>query len=591
MTRAPIIRASLLPGEILVDSFAGGGGASEGMRQAFGHGPHLAINHDEEAIALHSANHPETEHRCENVWQVDPVQACRGRRPGLAWFSPDCTHFSKAKGGKPVDKEIRGLAYIVLLWAVKVRPRVIGMENVEEFKTWGPLGADNKPDRARARETFDAFIACLTTGLQRGHPAWTEIREFLGPDFPYSELEKGLGYDLEHKELRACDYGSPTIRKRLFLVARCDGRPIVWPKPTHGPALRIPYRTAADCIDWSLSCPSIFLTKAEVKSLKLRVKRPLAENTMNRIARGLDRFVLNTLTPFIVGVGGRAGQTLERGIHSPLGTLTSKGDAAVVVPYMVNVAHGERDKAGKKRGKGNHSVENPVGTVTGTGDFTLIAPTLIEIGYGERKGQAPRAPGIERPLGTLVASGDKHYLVAAFLAKHFGGHGTPGVGAQMPLDTVTARDHHALVTSHLVKLYGTSRHGQPVVEPMHTISAQGGHIGEVRAFLVAYYGTAKHGGSLAKPMRTVTPRDRFGLVIVHGAPYMIVDIGMRMLSSREKYRAQGFDDSYKIDIEFNGKPLSEEAKGKMCGNSVNPQLACAIVSANFSTADSREAVA
>jgi DNA (cytosine-5)-methyltransferase 1 len=497
VTRAPAVR--LYTDELVVDSFAGGGGASLGISWALGRGPDVAINHDAEALALHAANHPETRHLCEDVWAVDPVEACAGRPVGLMWLSPDCKHFSKAKGGRPVNKKIRGLAWVAVRWAKAVQPRVIVLENVEEFQTWGPVLDDGRPCPARRGLTFRRFVGRL----------------------------RNLGYAVEWRELRACDYGAPTSRKRLFLIARRDGRPIVWPAPTHGKGRR-PYRTAAEVIDWTLAAPSIF-----------ERTRPLAENTLRRIANGIRRFVIEAPRPFIVNMAH--GGSLEA-LSAPMTTIKTE------------------------RG----------------GCRALVVPTLVQTGYGEREGQAPRVPGLEKPLGTVV-SGQKHALVAAFLARHY--TGVDGAPLVVPVPTVTAVDHHSLVAASLVKLKGTSRDGQAVTEPLHTVQAGGLHYGEVRAFLVAYYGNEKDGGSLFDPIRTVTSKDRMGLVTVAGREYAIADIGMRMLAPRELYRAQGFPDSYRIEIPFRGKPLSKSAQVRMCGNSVVPLLAEALVRANLDAAE------
>lgn len=523
---------------LLIDSFAGGGGASLGIARAFGRPIDVAINHDPAAVAVHKANHPETLHHCKNVWQADPaavVQEAGGPPVALAWFSPDCKHFSKAKGGRPVKRNLRDLAWIVVLWARRARPRVIMLENVEEFRSWGPVDVEGQPCPDRKGKTFQRWVG--------------ELRR--------------LGYRVEWRELRACDFGAPTIRKRLFVVARCDGLPIAWPQPTHGPGLR-PYRTAADCIDWSLPCPSIF-----------ERKRPLAEATLRRIARGIQRFVIEAAEPFIVSVAhGDSGGRREYGIGEPLGTVTAGGKShALVVPHVSR-------QFGKSVGS---AMGEPIGTVTagGGGKCALVAPTLIQTGYGERPGQAPRVPGLEKPLGTVVAGGSKHALVAAFLAQH--NTGVTGHDARKPLSTITGRcTQQQLVTSHLVKLRGTCRHGQDLGRPMPTVTAQGTHLGEVRAFLTKYYGTAI-GQSCAEPLHTATEKARLGLVTVTigGADYVIADIGMRMLSPRELFNAQGFPRDYRIDAEVDGKPITKTAQYRLCGNSVCPDVAEALVRANL----------
>ena len=546
------ISFGLLPNELIVDNFAGGGGASLGIEMALGRSPDIAINHDREAIAMHSANHPDTTHYCEDVWEVNPIEACRGRPVGLAWFSPDCKHFSKAKGGKPVSKKIRGLAWIVVKWAKAVQPRVIILENVEEFQDWGPLDDEGYPCPERRGKTFQRWLAQL----------------------------RNLGYVVEWRELRACDYSAPTIRKRLFIVARRDGQRIVWPEPTHASPKKIgtdlftshlkPWRTAAECIDWSIPCPSIF-----------NRKKPLAEKTLRRVAAGLQRYVIDAPQPFIVNMAH--GGKLES-LHDPLSTVaTEKGGCrALVTPFVTKF----------RAGSTGSSMDTPLPTITAGGDLKraagnshalgLVSPTLVQIGYGERDGQAPRVPGLDKPLGTVVAGGPKHALVSAFLAAASGPEysGKPR-SVEQPLNTLTADPRSAVVTSHLVKLRGTCRDGQPVTVPMATISAQGQHLAEVRAFLMAYYGNERDGAALTEPMRTTTSKERFALVTIHGNEYVIVDIGLRMLTPRELYRAQGFHDDYIIDFDFEGKPLTKTAQVRMCGNSVSPPNAAAMVRAQF----------
>lgn len=500
--------------ELVVDLFAGGGGASTGIELALGRHVDIAVNHDPEAVSLHQANHPQTEHHVSNVWEVDPRVVCAGQPIGLLWASPDCTYHSKARGGKPhrdrnKARRRRGLAGIVVKWVRQLRPtgqhpRVICLENVEEFQHWGPLLEDGTPCPQRRGSTFQRWVAQLAN----------------------------LGYAVEWRELRACDFGAPTIRKRLFLVARRDGQPIVWPQPTHADPKHArakglqPWRTAADCIGWSLPCPSIF-----------ERERPLAEATLRRIAHGVMRYVVNAAKPYIVRIG--------------------------------HTGHGD---GGKVR-----SINEPVSTVTTKAEHLLCSPTLVQTGYGERAGQAPRVPGLDKPLGTVVAGASKHALVAAFLAKHY--TGVVGSALPSPLGTVTTQDHHSLVAANMVKLRGTSN-STPADEPLHTVSAGGQHHAEVRAFLTAYYGSDQD-TPLDDPMHTVTTKPRFGLVTVSGQQYAITDIGMRMLQPRELYRAQGFPDTYQIECGADGRALSKAAQVRMCGNSVCPPLAQALVRVNY----------
>ncbi|MFT6772639.1 MAG: DNA (cytosine-5)-methyltransferase 1 [Paracoccaceae bacterium] len=508
--------------ELITDSFCGGGGASTGIEMALGRGPDIAVNHDAEALALHAANHPDAQHLSKNIWQVDPLEVI-GRRPvGLAWFSPDCKHFSKAKGGKPVSKGVRDLAWVVVLWAQRIRPRVIILENVEEFKTWGPLTEDGRPCPDRGGQTF---------------AQWCD------------ELRR-LGYKIEWRELRACDYGAPTIRRRLFVIARRDGAPIIWPEPTHGApgaegvgAGRLkPWRTAAEIIDWTLPCPSIFDTSAEIMAKHgLRAIRPLADATMRRIARGVQRYVIDAQRPFCVTYGQHGGASRPGDV--PLHTVTAS----------------QKDQN------------------------AIVVPTLIQTGQGERTGQTPRVPGLEKPIGTQVAAGGRHALVAAFLAQHNGG--VVGRPADAPVSTQTTRGTQTnVVAASLINMRGTGV-AAGVDAPLRTVTAGGQHAGLVAAFLTKYYGQG-NGAELTDPMHTDTTRDRFGLVTVNidGTSYAIVDIGMRMLTPRERFRAQGFPDSYQIETGRgpDGAPvkLTATAQGRMCGNSVCPPLAAALVRAN-----------
>ncbi|WP_042862626.1 DNA cytosine methyltransferase [Aeromonas hydrophila] len=547
--------------EIVVDNFAGGGGASTGIEMALGRSPEIAINHDPDAIAMHTVNHPSTEHYCESVWDIVPRDVVAGRPVGLVWLSPDCKHFSKAKGSTPVSKKIRGLAWVALRWAAQVRPRVIMLENVEEFQTWGPLLIDSegnaRPDPAKKGRTFNSFINAL----------------------------RRQGYKVEWRELRACDYGTPTIRKRLFLIARRDGAAIVWPKPTHGApdsaevkAGKLqPWHTAADIIDWSIPCPSIF-----------ERKRPLAENTLRRIAKGLERFVINAAEPFIVKCNHTSTRTVYdcfrgQGINEPLQTVTATPGFAVVqptlAPFITECANASHQR--------NMPADEPLRTICAQvkgGHFALVSPVIARQ-FGRSVGQS-----VEEPLGTVMAKADKSQLVTAFLAKHY----TGVVGAELtkPLPTVTTVDHNALVTSHLIKLRGTCQHGQPVTEPMPTVTAGGLHIGEVRAFLLKYYGNDST-IPCSEPLHTVTTRDRFGLVTVRGEDYQIVDIGMRMLEPHELFAAQGFPADYVIANDANGKKFTKTAQVARCGNAVCPPLAAALVRANLPEmcADAQEVAA
>jgi DNA (cytosine-5)-methyltransferase 1 len=513
----------LRPGEIIVDNFAGGGGASTGIEQAFGRSVDIAINHDAEAVAMHAINHPGTRHYCESVFKVNPEEITEGRPVALAWFSPDCKHFSKAKGGRPVDKSIRGLAWVVVRWARRVKPRVIMLENVEEFQDWGPLTDDGYPCPIGKGKTFNLWVNQL----------------------------RGAGYAVEWRELRACDYGAPTIRKRLFVIARRDGQAIVWPQPTHGHG-RIPYRTAAECINWSIPCPSIFE----------RV-RPLAENTMRRIARGVMKYVVNAAEPFIVPVT-HSTQSNVHSIDEPMRTVTTAkgGELALIQPFISGLAHGEHAERPGTRARG---ADEPLGTVSaGGGNHALVAPLLVPR-YGERRGQEPRVRTAADPMPTVVPTENHGQLVAAFLAKHNG----------------TSTDQKAVVSAILNHQYGSNTAGGcgDLDQPMTTVTAAGNHQALVHAFLLKYYG-ADQNPQLRDPLHTVTARDRFGLVTVHGEPYQIVDIGMRMLVPRELFNAQGFPANYVIEFMHAGRPLPKTAQVRMCGNSVPPPLARALVIAN-----------
>jgi DNA (cytosine-5)-methyltransferase 1 len=595
--------------KLIVDLFAGGGGASVGIEAALGRSPDVAINHDPEAISIHRVNHPGTEHYIENVWKANPRKVCKGRKVGLMWLSPDCKHFSKAKGAKPVEKKIRSLAWVAVYWAKAVKPEVICLENVEEFQKWGPLIPKLDDE---GRPMYDA----------KGKPLMVPCPARMGVTFRlFVKRLQNLGYKVEYRELVAADYGAPTTRKRLFLIARSDGLPIVWPVKTHdqhgrnGLAKWLP---AADCIDWALPCPSIF-----------ERKKALAANTQRRIARGIEKFVKKD--PFIVPVV-HAGDARVHSLGEPMRTITGahRGELALAHPYLVRTAHGERDAGGKKRGKGEHQLDLPLPTLTASNDFALTAPLLARIGqtgghgdyvnevtkplttvtskaehllvsgflkprYGERPGQDPRCIDIQTPMRTVVPTGNGGDLVATFLAKHNAGHEATGQKLEAPVDAITARDSKALVQvqcSSIVKLRGTCAHGQPVTRPLDTVSAQGNHFAEVRAFLMKYH---RDGGQLAglkDPMPTIPCNDNLALVTVEGEEYAIVDIGMRMLQPPELFRAHAFPRGYVIDRGAEGEAMTKEAQVRMVGNSVPPPMAEAIVRAQFGlVAQVAEAVA
>lgn len=574
----------MINGELIVDNFAGGGGASTGIELATGYSVDIAINHDPEAIKMHKANHPNTMHYCENVWAVDPVKACKEHPVGLAWFSPDCKHFSKAKGGKPKDKNIRGLAWVALRWAGLVRPRVIMLENVEEFKTWGPLNRRHHPIKSKQGRTFEKFVQQLTD----------------------------LGYEVQFKELVAADYGAPTMRKRFFMIARCDGKPIIWPEPTHAPAdseevkkgLLKPYVGAYTQLDFSLPCPSIFDTSEEIKEkYGIRAVRPLAQKTMDRIARGLKKFVLENPEPFIIQCN-HGGERRPNDIREPMPTITGKHGYGIVEPYMVqckynNEAQDIQKPIGTLTTVGSHLLvepklapymgtnttnhpgghcKDPIHTITTGNQQCLISPTLIQY-HSETSKDGVRGQTIENPIMT-VDSSNRYGLVTSFLHKYYdGGYKGAGETVENPLPTVTAWDHNSVVTANLIQM-NNHCDGKDIRQPLPTITAGDGHFGEVRAFLIKYYGQGT-GQDIKDPLDTVTAQDRFGLVTINGTDYQIVDIGLRMLEPRELYGCQGFPDDYIIDHDYTGKTYPRSEQVRRCGNAVCPPIPAALVKANL----------
>lgn len=664
---------------MIIDSFAGGGGASTGIEMALGRSPDVAINHSAKALALHAANHPETLHLDSNIWDVEPLAVTKGRHVGLLWASPDCKHFSKAKGGAPRDRNIRDLAWVVVRWAEDAKPDVICMENVEEFVTWGPIDNDGQPIKELAGVTFDLWLKRL----------------------------KKAGYRVQWRELRACDYGAPTIRKRWFLIARRDGRPIVWPKPTHGdPKSKevrkgklLPWVGAHTCIDWSLPCPSIFDTSAEVMAKHgLRAVRPLAKNTLARVARGMGRYVIEAESPFLVNLthGGRVEDVAEpfrtitgahRGekavvvpsmmslkgkdrrdspitaphptvlaggghsvlvapsiqrfnggatgqdLRDPMATVTANswikkpGGAAplgMLAPYLASIAHG--DSGGRReypltdplgtvtvggiqhavidpvltyaqQGGGNRSAEDPHHTICASrkDQNTLIAATMVQTGYGERQGQAPRALDIEAPLGTVVAGGAKHAPVAAFLAQQNGGprmDAHAGHDLRDPVSTIAASgSHQTPVAAWLAKWYSTPQDPR-LRDPMHTITTEDRFSVEVASLVAPPFAPEHHARArqVAEFLREHGAWDggEFVTLEICGSSYVVIDIGMRMLTPRELFRAQGFPDDYVIEGvwhedeagEWRWQPFAKDVQVSCCGNSVCPPIAAAIVGAN-----------
>ncbi|QND32789.1 C-5 cytosine-specific DNA methylase [Sinorhizobium meliloti] len=693
-----LMASAYVGARLIVDSFAGGGGASTGIEMALGRSPDIAINHNPDALALHAANHPETHHLSENVYRVDPLDHLKGKHIGLAWFSPDCKHFSKAKGGKPVERNIRDLCWIIPGWIERIqksggRVDVVIMENVEEFKDYGPLVATDRglmPDPERRGENFEKWCKKL----------------------------RRLGGKIEFRELRACDYGAPTIRKRLFVIIRFDGKPIAWPEPTHGKpedpdvisGRKLPWRTAAECIDWSLPCPSIFDTSAEIWAKhQLRAVRPLADATMARVARGMKRYVLDAERPFLVSVAhGDSGGRREYPIDEPHGVVTAGGIShAVVAPSVIRFNTGAtgqdmRDPlstvtansfikrpggaaplgiiapvlTAAQQGGSVRSVADPHHTITASSkdQNSVIVPTLV--GCGGRAGQSrPRAgdepfgtitakadgcvavaflaqnnylePGHDacEPLSTIVGRGSTQSPIVAFMAQHNGdprpnGSETarPGRAADEPLATITqSGSQQSLVSAFVARQFGRST-GHAANEPAATVMADncGGKSQLVTPFLSAYYGSDQDTPE-TEPFHTITTKPRFShveagiaappfteaqadrarqvarfmrahgfwddrefvTVEISGETFVIVDIGMRMLTPRELFNAQGFPSDYVIDGAWNyqadgagpfWREFSKSVQVSCVGNSVSPPVACALVSSNCShLAEFREA--
>lgn len=595
--------------EIFVDNFAGGGGASTGIEFATGLPVNIAINHDPDAILMHKTNHPYTEHYQASVWDINPEEVCLGRKVGLAWFSPDCKHFSKAKGGKPVDKKIRGLAWIVLRWAAKVKPRVIILENVEEFQTWGPV-RKGKPVKKKVGQTFNQFIKQL----------------------------RDLDYAVDYRELKACDYGAPTIRNRFFLIARCDGKPIVWPEATNAPADSLdvktgkkkPYRTAAECIDFTLPCPSIF-----------ERSKPLVPNTQRRIARGLDKFVIKDAKPYLIHIGNgeRSGQ-LPRiyDIDKPLNTVVSSCKQYFTTPYLTKFQQNSLGQkcqnpldtvmAGATRfglispffstlkfSNDASDIKSPLTTITSVNCHYLISPSLIQYHSETAKGEV-RGQKADQPIMTVDGS-NRYGVQMPFLSKFYGG--VVGADIEKPLPTVTAKDRMSLSAPFLTQYYSGADHANTVEnplqtvtvkprhflndcfltvlrnhmdsksinEPLNTITARAMHFSFVKVYVRQYANGAwlGHWAKIREMLNKYTDwnlRDDEIIVFnIDGTEYFIYDIGMRMLQPRELYAAQGFPKDYIIEKDYLGNVYPKTKQVARCGNAVPPPFATALVRANL----------
>ena len=573
--------------EIIVDNFAGGGGASTGIELATGRPVAIAINHDPDAILLHKSNHPYTEHFQASVWDVDPVEVCKGRPVGLAWFSPDCKHFSKAKGAALVDRNIRGLAWIVLRWAGTVRPRVIMLENVEEFQTWGPV-RKGKPVKSKAGQTFRQFIRQL----------------------------EDLGYQVEYRELVAADYGAPTTRKRFVLVARCDGQPIRWPEPTHGPrdseAVKSgklkPWRGAYEIIDWSLPGYSIFASKQEIKErYGVNAVRPLANNTLRRVIRGVDKFTIRSGKPFLVECN-HGGDGHIRSVGEPVNTVTGKYTGGVAEPVMIPYTFSNTG------GSVGADVGSPVHTIRTAGGQILSAANLIQ--YHTEQSEKVRGQGMDDPIMTLDAS-NRYGLACANLVEYYG-NGNP-LDITQPLHTTTTHDREAVVSAHIQKYFdgGYKGCGDDAADPLSTITTLPRH--SICATHMVKFRSQELGSSLGEPLPTVTTSGHFAeccavlakagnrdlghwpkirallnehcgynlaedeviLLIIRGTAYFIADITLRMLTPREQYNAMSFPPDYAIEYDYLGRKYPKNQQTAKCGNAVCPELARAMVRANL----------
>lgn len=624
----------------LVDLFSGGGGASLGMEDATGQPVDVAINHDPAAILMHRTNHPYTTHFQEDIWTVDPVKVTDGQPVGLLWASPDCKHFSKAKGEPLVDKHIRGLSWVILRWALENPPQVILMENVEEIQTWGPLiplldketGRPMKrirdekgkkklvvsepgeiipedqramvPDPARKGETFQGFIGMLSHGIPADHPALLEACEFLkiAPFSPEAkQLVDGLGYDLDYRELVAADYGAPTTRKRFTLVARRDGRPVVWPERTHAPAdseeVRSgkckPWRSAAEILGWNEPMYSIFASRQEIKEqYGVNAQRPLADNTMRRIIRGVDKFTIKSGDPFIVptvvgtnkmnlvdpilapatlsNTGGSVGAPIDKPVH----TIRSAGGQILAAANLIQY-HTEQTENVRSSG-----LADPLQTVDGSNRHGLVSAHLVEY-YS-----TGRPLNIKEPLHTVTGH-DREALVSAVIHPvHDGGYKGKGNKPDVPLNTVTASGGLMLAAHHIAEFKGSDL-GQRMDVPLRTITAGGGEFALVSTEVRTYEPGTELGhwpeirALLNRHCGYTLAENEVLLLKINGRLWFISDITMRMLTPRELFSAQGFPADYIIDRDYTGHEYPKCEQVARVGNSVSPPMAEALVRANL----------
>ncbi|MFJ3121082.1 DNA cytosine methyltransferase [Pseudomonas protegens] len=629
--------------EIVVDFFCGGGGAGTGLEMGLGRAVNVAKNHSPAAISMHTVNHPSAKHYTTDVFEGDPDSECDGKAVGWFHMSPDCTHHSQAAGGQPRKREIRNLSWIGLKWGGKKKPRVISLENVKQILQWGPLIAKRCKTTGRV-VTLDLVPhptkpKSLINRIAAPGEVVPVSNQFLVPDPArrgqtwavfVAELRR-LGYAVEWRVIKACDFGAPTSRERLFMIARCDGQPIVWPEPTHAknPAKgQRKWRTAAECIDWTIPSKSIFDRP-----------KPLAPATQRRIAKGMKKYLIDAADPFIVPIANWSGDSVQSA-HEPLRTVTSwprggsfamaspiiapathqgsdrindpsaplptvtcanRGELTLISPVMVTAAHGEGKPGGVQRwGDGSKFAGAPLGTVTASGGHSVAAAHLVKFRFSD-DGKALDEPlptitsggNYQRPAGAAHAMG----ISTVFMAQMNGGFNTTDAkSVEDPMTTVTnTGSQQQLVTANLMHLRGNCD-ARDIADPLHTISAGGTHHGlveytlspeheegalRVAAFLISYYG-AENVSAVGDPAPTITTKDRLGLVTVtiKGTPYVIVDISLRMLQPSELYKAQGFPDDYIISHGADGKPFTKTQQVHMCGNSVSPPPMAALARAN-----------